>query len=73
MPQKVDEGWRDRQKKVFTNWLNNKLRDRIADGKVPPVFDINNDLKNGYVLYHLLEVPDRYIERSSPTHLAQRF
>ena len=50
------EGWRDRQKKVFTNWINNKLKERIAEGKIAPVFDVNSDLKNGFVLYHLLEV-----------------
>ena len=50
-----DDMWRDRQKKVFTNWINHRLKPRIADGKVTELEDVNVDLKNGMALYHLLE------------------
>ena len=33
-----------------------RLKPRIDDGKVVPVNDLTNDLKDGYVLYHLLEI-----------------
>jgi hypothetical protein len=59
MKHKTDHSWRDRQKKVFANWINNKLRERIKTDKVKPVIDVNNDLKDGFVIYHLLEVRSR--------------
>ncbi|CAM9262593.1 unnamed protein product [Phaeothamnion confervicola] len=43
--------WAMRQKKVFTNWLNNKLAERQL--KVEELF---LDLQDGVVLYNLLEV-----------------
>ena len=47
--------FQSRDPQVFSNWINNKLKERIQEGKVPPVLDVNLDLKDGYVLYHLLE------------------
>ena len=44
--------WQARQKKVFTNWTNNKLVDRQH---IAPVTDLYTDLSDGFVLYNLLE------------------
>jgi acetylornithine deacetylase/succinyl-diaminopimelate desuccinylase-like protein len=50
-PSNLMDDYSLRQKKVFTNWINHKL------GSIPGVFvnDLFEDLKDGFVLYHLLE------------------
>ncbi|CAM9537578.1 unnamed protein product [Chrysoparadoxa australica] len=45
--------WAQRQKKVFTNWINNKVAQKNMGLKVEELF---TDLQDGMVLYHLLEV-----------------
>ncbi len=47
-----EPAWVSRQKKVFTSWINLRIKGR----DIAPVEDIFEDLKSGFVLYHLFEV-----------------
>ena len=40
---------------TFVKWINSRLRERRAQGKVDLVRDLVRDLRDGVVLYHLLE------------------
>ncbi|CAM9705854.1 unnamed protein product [Discosporangium mesarthrocarpum] len=46
--------WAARQKKVFTNWINNKVALRQLE-----VQELFTDLQDGVVLFNLLEVLGR--------------
>ena len=48
---RADCSWVDVQKKTFTNWVNDRLRE--TDRRVE---DLETDLENGVTLIKLLEV-----------------
>ncbi len=50
VPQLADRSWIDVQKKTFTNWVNDHLKDTGLS-----VEDLQIDLDNGVVLIKLLE------------------
>lgn len=55
MKVKTDKGWMHQQEKVFSNWINMKLK----SGGKPEEFMIKNlydDLKDGWTFFHLFEV-----------------
>ena len=47
-----NKGWVQVQKKTFTNWF----RDRVKDNGSKPLNDIENDLKDGKLLLDLMRV-----------------
>ncbi len=58
------EPWMKVQKRVFTNWINDKLSNSTANRKV---VDLSKDLEDGLILIDLLEslsrnkVPGKYV------------
>ena len=50
-PRLADRSWIDVQKKTFTNWVNDKLKE--TDRRVE---DLETDLDDGVTLIKLLEV-----------------
>ena len=48
----MDRSWEAIQKKTFTNWINNQLKQQ----KFEPIKDLDTDLSSGESLIHLLEI-----------------
>ncbi|KAI8819850.1 calponin domain-containing protein [Fimicolochytrium jonesii] len=47
-----DKSWETIQKKTFTNWINNQLKQK----EIPPIGTIDTDLSSGEKLIQLLEI-----------------
>ena len=51
---KLDDSWKEIQKKTFTNWFNDRLRGHLKVAK-RKIEDLRSDLKDGLLLIDLAE------------------